>query len=331
MRTLLIAIDGGGSSTRLWVLNGEGELVAEGRGGPSTVTVVGAAKAGQSVADAGKAAGLSLETEQAVTAGAAVVAGVEREPEYSRFLGELERLFPGADIVLKHDATGALLAGTMGEPGVLILSGTGSVSISMGPDGEIARAGGWGHVLGDEGSGYWIGREALRRAIRAADGRDRSTILQERLAQVAGVNDVLGVIGPVMRGEFDRPWIARLAPVVAQAAAEGDAVAEAIMDEAAHELAVHVRAVLSRSPWFDEAEEVPVVAAGGIFGLGEDWYGRLQGALRREAPRARLTDWVKEPIVGAVYLAFKQYYGDIPADVRQRLLALRARHVVPIA
>lgn len=103
------------------------------------------------------------------------------------------------------------------------------------------------------------------------------------------------------------------------------------MNEAAHDLAVHVRAVLAQSPWLDGMEEVPVVVAGGIFGLGADWYRRVRRALAQEAPRTKLTDWVKEPIVGAVYLAFKQHYDEIPAHVMQRLVRLREQHVEPIA
>ena len=207
----------------------------------------------------------------------------------------------------------------------MILSGTARVRVH-GPGGELVRAGGWGHVVGDEGSGYWIGKEAMRRAIRAADGRGPATALTERLCQAAGVKHILDVFGPVTRGDFDRPWIARLAPLVAQTAAEGDAVADEIMNEAAYELALHVASVIRRAPWFADVDAVPTVTAGGVFGLGADWYHRVKQALAREAPRARLTVWVKEPILGAVYLALKELYGDIPDHVRQRLVELRARY-----
>ena len=117
--TLLAAIDGGGSSTRVWVLSATGELLAEGRSGPSTVTVVGAEAAGRAVAEAARAAGLSAGDWPGgganVAVVAAIMAGVETEPEYSQFLAELQRRFPDSAVVLRHDATGAL-AGTMGDP-----------------------------------------------------------------------------------------------------------------------------------------------------------------------------------------------------------------------
>lgn len=344
LATLLVAVDGGGSSTRLWVLDTQGRVIAEGRGGPSTVTVVGVEGATAAVADAAGAAGLAVpggsqrEADGAgavgraeeVAVAAAVVAGADREPEYSGLTNGMAALFPRGRIVLRHDADGALLAGTLGEPGVLLLSGTGSVCLSMGPNGEKARVGGWGPLLDDVGSGYWMGREAIRLALRAADGRDQPTLLVELLAQHAQVPDVRELSGAVHRGDLDRPWIARLAPLVAQAAAAGDAAANHILDVAAAELALHVRAALDRSPWFDGAVQVPVVAAGGIFGLGDDWRRRVRAALQAVAPRAKLTCWVKAPIVGAAYLALQAYYGGIPDEVASQLRELRAAHVEPL-
>src|SRR5690606_9632785 len=106
--TLLAAIDGGGSSTRVWVLSATGELLAEGRSGPSTVTVVGAEAAGRAVAEAARAAGLSAGDWPGgganVAVVAAIMAGVETEPEYSQFLAELQRRFPDSAVVLRHDA-----------------------------------------------------------------------------------------------------------------------------------------------------------------------------------------------------------------------------------
>src|SRR5690606_7386376 len=106
--TLLAAIGGGGSSTRVWVLSATGELLAEGRSGPSTVAVVGAEAAGRAVAEAARAAGLSAGDWPGgganVAVVAAIMAGVETEPEYSQFLAELQRRFPDSAVVLRHDA-----------------------------------------------------------------------------------------------------------------------------------------------------------------------------------------------------------------------------------
>src|SRR5690606_35159704 len=155
--TLLAAIDGGGSSTRVWVLSAAGEFLAEGRSGPSTVTVVGAEAAGRAVAEAARAAGLSTGDWPGgganVAVVAAVAAGVGTVAESGHWWPEMRRRLPASAVVIRNAASAALVAGTMGDPGVMILSGSGSVCVSTGPGGERGRAGGWGQVVGDEGSG----------------------------------------------------------------------------------------------------------------------------------------------------------------------------------
>src|SRR5690606_10204229 len=126
-----------------------------------------------------------------------------------------------------------------------------ALALAVGPQGEQVRAGGWGYLLGDEGSGYWIGREALRAALRAEDGRGPATALVERLCQVSGVDRPSQLVGPVHRGERDRAWVASLVQVVLAAADAGDLVAGRILDAAAGELAVLVRAVSERAPFLE--------------------------------------------------------------------------------
>lgn len=348
VQRLLVAVDGGGSGTRLWVLDSMARVLAIGEGGPSSVMAVGVEKAIRAVEDAADRAGLRvtnagrqmatasptyLEAVQSASVSGSVaiialaIAGADREPEVTQLREGVARMFPGARVVLEHDAVGSLVAGTLGEPGVLLLAGTGSICIARGPSGEHVRAGGWGYLLDDVGSGHWLGREGIRRALRAEDGRDPATVLSTVLAEAAGVTDVTELVGPIHRGAFDRTAIARLAPLVARAAKEGDAVATVIMDEAAVGLASLVRAVIGRSPWFEGAEAVPVVAAGGLFGLGKAWSARIQSALAEQAPQACLTGWVKAPIVGAAYFALQEFYGVIPDDAMGNLQQLRTQAV----
>ncbi|HEY8530717.1 MAG TPA: BadF/BadG/BcrA/BcrD ATPase family protein, partial [Limnochorda sp.] len=233
-------------------------------------------------------------------------------------------LFPKAEVMVVHDGVAALLAGTLGEPGVLLLAGTGSLALALGPDGREIRAGGWGYLLGDEGSGYWIGREAIRAALRAEDGRGPATSLTRRLCRAAGVERVSDLVGPVHRGEWSRARIAGLAKDVLEAAVQGDEVARAIIDSAARELALLVRAVLDRAEFLASLDPVPTVTAGGLFRMGEAWLARVERALAREAPRARLAGRVEEPVVGAAYLALKTFHNRVPEPALERLRALRA-------
>lgn len=364
-KKLLVAVDGGGSTTRLWVLDAEVRLLARAESGPSSVMAVGVDAAARAVADAAMRAGLTVADarERAESAAgsmdssvvgantgsteaswpvpasgssadvaviALIMAGIDREPEASQMRKQVMSMFPGARIVLENDAVGALLGGTLGAPGILLLSGTGSICISQGPDGIAVRAGGWGYLLDDAGSGYWIGREAIRRALQAQDGRGPATALSEALARVAGVESVVELVGPIHRGVYDRPWVAGLAPIVARVADEGDPVATLILKEAADDLAALVAAVEKRSPWFENVDRVPVVAAGGMFALGPKWWLRIQRALADEVPRAHLSNWVKQPIIGAAFLAVQQYYGAIPSRIMHNLRQLRATVVEPM-
>lgn len=341
---VLVAADGGGSQTRLWLLDREGRVLGRGQGGTSNPTAAGVAAAVQAIAEAARQAGLELPAGSSPSDGGAApgrgpvsgswpahavavavlaLAGVSREPEKSQMREAVGRLFPAAQVVVVHDGVAALMAGTLGEPGVLLLAGTGSLALALGPDGQEVRAGGWGYLLGDEGSGYWIGREAIRAALRAEDGRGPQTSLTRRLCQAAGVGHISDLVGPVHRGEWNRAWIASLARDVMEAALQGDEVASGIIDGAAGELALLVRAVCARAGFLSGLDPVPTVTAGGLFRMGEAWLDRVARALAREAPRARLVGRVEEPVVGAAYLALKAFHQRVPEPVLERLRAYR--------
>lgn len=418
MKSLLIAVDGGGSGTRLWVLDEGGRVVSEGRGGPSAVMAVGMDRAARSVAEAAREAGVDVGAgadgstrsdagQGSVALVAITMSGVDREPENSQIRERIQRLFPKSRVVVEHDATGALLAGTLGEPGALLLSGTGSISLSIGGPGEYVRVGGWGYLIDDVGSGYWIGLEAFRRALRGDDGRGPKTTLSEMLRDATGVATILDLIGPVHGGKYDRTAIARWAPLVLKAADDGDEVAEAILQEAATELALLVGTVIRRAPWLKagagqstgqvgrrgtgrgteqvagwsagqvdggDAEQiagqfagrgdgqvttetgtngpetvadfaatadapgaidarVPIVTAGGVFAMGPTWRERVYRAITRDVPEGRLSVWVRNPLVGAAYVALRSFYESrgeaIPPDVMKNLEWLRAQHSEP--
>src|SRR3990170_4420420 len=114
------------------------------------------------------------------------IAGVDREDDHTVIRGIMKRIGLKARILIVNDALVALEAGTPGQPGIVIISGTGSIAYGRNAAGEAARSGGWGHVLGDEGSGYWIGRAALRAVLRAADRRGPPTVLTRMLLKHFG-------------------------------------------------------------------------------------------------------------------------------------------------
>jgi N-acetylglucosamine kinase-like BadF-type ATPase len=210
----------------------------------------------------------------------------------------------------------ALEAGAPGAPGVVIVSGTGSIAYGRNAAGESARAGGWGYVLGDEGSGYWIGRAALRAVLREADQRGSATALTPLLLAHFGVDEAQGLIHEVYQSDLKPTSIGALARCVHEAFLQGDAVAIGILRTAADELEGAGVSVARRLGLL--GEPFTCVLAGGIF-RAVPW---LQEELQRRLPVAapRCVAWLldREPAMGAVSIALQEARGGarIPAYIR---------------
>jgi len=164
--------------------------------------------------------------------------------------GEIEVVGDGE--IAFEDAFGA-------APGVLIIAGTGSIAYGRNARGETARAGGWGHAISDEGSGYWIGVEAIRAALRARDRGDDSTLLRE-LVNAIGARDVDEFI--VWVNANPAPDFAALVPVIITAASAGDSVANRVLVSAGRELAAIAEVLISRL--FESSDEVGMATHGGV-------------------------------------------------------------------
>lgn len=178
-------------------------------------------------------------------------------------------------------------------PGVLVISGTGSHAVVRTPTGEIQRVGGWGPGLGDEGSGYWIGREAVRNALRAHDAGERSAVLQA-VAQAWGCSTLNEIVTRAHSSQA--PDFAALVPVVARAAEFSDAVAVDVLQAAGEELA---RLALLAGRFLD----------GGILRIG--WTGSvlrkvppvrhaMAEALIKARPTAEMAPEAADPLIGAL-------------------------------
>ena len=180
--------------------------------------------------------------------------GPQDKNAYSR---ELVR---SARYKITHDAEIALAGATAGEPGIIVIGGTGSMAFGRNARGQTARAGGWGYVFGDEGGGFDLTRRALRAALRAEEGWGPATALRQLLLEASGAADANDLLHRFYV-DFDRVSIAGMAKLVTQAAEQGDDVAQNILRDAAGELAILVEGIyrnLFREP-------VPVATIGGVF------------------------------------------------------------------
>src|SRR5207248_9614696 len=153
------------------------------------------------------------------------IAGVDRDDEARAVRAIMRRVGYQSRVGVVNDALIALAAGAGDAPGIVVIAGTGSIVYGRKARDEAARAGGWGHIIGDEGSGYWIGREALAAVMRAVDGRGPATRLTEDVLEHFGIADVSRLPRSVYDRELARMSVAAIGPSVQRARDSGDAVA----------------------------------------------------------------------------------------------------------
>jgi N-acetylglucosamine kinase-like BadF-type ATPase len=202
-----------------------------------------------------------------------------------------------------EDSVTALAGASVAEPGVVVIAGTGAVAYGRAPDGREAKAGGWGFIMGDEGSGYDIGIMALRALTQAADGRGPQTALTASIPAHFGVPNLRGVHAIIYSSTAGRPQIAALAAVVSQAASAGDRVAQALLAEAGGHLARLALAVLAR---LDALEaRIAVYPTGGVFQAGDWVLEPFAAALRDGARQATVQSPAFPPVVGALLIALQ--------------------------
>jgi N-acetylglucosamine kinase-like BadF-type ATPase len=173
-------------------------------------------------------------------------AGVGRPGEPEQVTAIVEDLHLARKVVVDHDAMIALVGALGDQPGLIVIAGTGSIALGRNDQGQRARCGGWGYLLGDEGSGYFVARQALMAVLKAFDGRAGETMLTERLLGELGLQTAEEIIPRVYHQGMSHDEMATLAPLVFDAARKGDAVARGILDLAGRELGLMATAVISK-------------------------------------------------------------------------------------
>jgi N-acetylglucosamine kinase-like BadF-type ATPase len=193
-----------------------------------------------------------------------------------------------------------LAAGTPDNWGLAIVAGTGSIAVGRAADGRRARAGGWGYLLGDEGSGYQITLAALQAMTQAADGCRPATALTEVVLQHLQLETPQALIQTVYRNDWDRARLASLAPLVFAAADVGDAIARDIVADAAQQLAQTGAAVVRQLGW---QGAVPLALAGGCLLASVSYREQVVRHLQGLGLTFNPITPVLEPAIGSVRLA----------------------------
>jgi N-acetylmuramic acid 6-phosphate etherase len=303
---LVLGIDAGGSSVVAWLARrgdpGELERIGRGTAGPANPHSVGWGAAIERIEHAVARAFAQADVPRGpVTAMCIAAAGVARRAEQQRLTEWALNRRLAVAVQVVDDAQPVLAAGTREGWGIAVIAGTGSIVMGRSSDGTTARAGGWGPLLGDEGSAYAIAVDGLRAAVRAVDGRGPQTRLVADLLAALNLASPDQLISAIYDAHPDRAQLARLAPVVTQAAVERDGVAIQIMDHAAASLAEQIEVVVAKLRMLSGG--FPLALAGGVMVetplLRESL---LHQAKQRSLPITSV-QIVAEPVAGAVKLA----------------------------
>jgi N-acetylglucosamine kinase-like BadF-type ATPase len=307
----VLGIDAGGTKTVCQLADAHGDVLAEARRGGANLQAAGELEVEKVLHDVmEEAIGDRDVRPSAICLG---IAGVDR-PEDARIVrGVMKRIGYQAKVLVVNDALVALEAGAPEQAGVVVIAGTGSISYGRNERNQAARAGGWGYMLGDEGSGYWIGRAALRAVLREADRRGAATQLTGLLLNYYGVPRAQDLIHQVYHGTLRPAAIASLAQCVQTAFTSGDPVAIGILRGSADQLESSALSVARRLELV--GSEFPFVLAGGIFRAVPWLEEELARRLPLASPRSRTILLDVEPARGAVRLALAEARGGYTVPV----------------
>lgn len=250
-----------------------------------------------------------LGARQLVSATCVGVAGADRPSERKTLRDILHRLGLRDPVQIVHDAEIALVAGAPERIGIVLVAGTGSIAYGVDPQGRSARSGGWGYLLGDEGSAFWLGQQALQRSLQALDGRGETTSLTDRIASHLDLDLATDLMTWIYSGDSLRYRVSRLVPLIQQAMNDGDSVAGRLIEEAAQHLSCAARAVHSR---LELPQSFAVVLVGGAFHACPSLQARVEQLL--VLPGAKVAPLRGEPAAGAVTMALDQLAHDLATD-----------------
>lgn len=314
--TYLIGVDGGGTSTVARLADPGGRTLGEGVAGPSNVKAVGVeaglSALGAAIDAAWAASGLAPAPAALACLG---LAGFDRPDDKAILRSWNTSRNVSAELILVNDGDLVLAAGTGDNIGVAVIGGTGSIAVGRAADGRKARAGGWGHVFGDEGSAYGVAVAGLRLAARRVDGRQALGVLKakdrpvdpgggplvERLCEALGVDRGEDFITAVYGRGMDRAAIAGLAPAVVAAGADDPEVVSWILEPAGYDLGQTALAVARALGW--SSPVLPLAMAGSFLLSTPVVVDAMIGYLAAVGKLQALDARVPEPVAGAITLA----------------------------
>jgi N-acetylglucosamine kinase-like BadF-type ATPase len=298
----LIGIDGGGTKTDCAIADLSGKIIHQTTGKPSNFLVIGVEEAVENLFALIEENLFALEGDFADVKQIVIgVAGAGREEDAKlleksfKDYADQERIhFKGVKVL--SDAHIALEGAFPNSAGCILIAGTGSILFGKDDKGVIHRVGGFGRLIGDEGSGYSIGRKALNAVSKASDGRGEETMISELLDAKMNHNTSKNIINKVYNEKLD---VASVARIVIEAAEEGDPIAEDILDEEADELVLHIRSLIDKI----HTNNINVSFSGSLIDNKNFYSDLLKNKIKSTLPNVKIIKPANPPVSGAILFA----------------------------
>lgn len=301
---LKIGVDGGGSKTEIVALDQTGRVLRSLHKPASNYHVVGMEQAVRHIIEGIREA---LQEEQLEGIGISL-AGIDTPEDWKIMADGLkqrlkvsgqETMIPYQEVpvVLENDAFGALMSVRGKFSGNVLAAGTGAVALGVSTEGKVFRVGGWGHIIGDQGSGYDIGRKALAATVASFDGYGPKSLLETKITEHLGLTQVQGISDWLYQSKRTNKEVAALVPVVVAAARKGDYISKLILDESGQALGLLTKALLRKT----NGLEVGLV--GGIGHIWEFIEPTFLSTVREEFPTLQILKPNYPPSVGAALLS----------------------------
>lgn len=303
---LYLGVDGGGTKTHAVLIDEDKNPLGEGVTGAGNPLRVGVETAIKNIfAAIEKACDAANRSKGDIVSAQIGLAGVRREDLRYLIKNRIREVQRIRKVEVTTDAEIALYAATEGKEGLVIIAGTGSVCMGKNAKGEMASAGGWGPLAGDEGGGAGISRRALQAIAKSADGRGNDTKLSSYAVDYFRAGRLEDLSVAIYAPQVDNARIAGFAVFVSQAATEGDKVAIELLAEAGQELGLAATAVIKKLKM--TRRKFPIGKVGSVFKSEELVTRPLMEKVNEVAPKAFMSETQKTPAYAAALMAYQNY------------------------
>lgn len=298
----LIGIDGGGTKTDCAITDLSGKIIRQTAGKPSNFLIIGVEEAVENIFALIEENLFALEGDFSDVKQIVIgVAGAGRDEDakllekgFMDYADQEGIHFKGVKVL--SDAHIALEGAFPNSAGCILIAGTGSILFGKDEHGTIHRVGGFGRLIGDEGSGYSIGRKALNAVSKASDGRGEETMISELLNSKMNHDTSKNIISKVYKEKLD---VASVAKIVIEAAEEGDPIAEDILDEEADELVLHIRSLINKI----NTNKLNVAFSGSLIDNINFYSELLKRKIKATLPNIKVVKPSSPPVSGAILFA----------------------------